>query len=269
MATPKVIEFRSNPNGRDFVCGDIHGCFATVEAALEELGYCPQRDRVFSLGDLIDYGPRSADALEWIQSRFAGTVRGNHEDMMLDFLRIGARMGNDGGAWRMHWASGWFPAWGGRAREGTREQRAAWRTALEALPYALTIHLPSGGRVGLLHGQGPLHLSADTDWDAVCRHIDHRWDRHGAWLAMWARPDVRCPTPHDPLLPPGITGVDYVCHGHDPGPEPGWTARRMLCIDTGVHWPELGQLTIAELKPNAPRLHRFARVDVLPKAPEP
>ena len=42
----------------------------------------------------------------------------------------------------------------------------------------------------------------------------------------------------------------------------------MLCIDTGVHWPELGQLTIAELQAGAPRLHQFPRVDVLPEPPE-
>ena len=39
----------------------------------------------------------------------------------------------------------------------------------------------------------------------------------------------------------------------------------VLCIDTGVHWPELWHLTIAELRPGTPQLHRLARVDVLPQ----
>lgn len=61
-------------------------------------------------------------------------------------------------------------------------------------------------------------------------------------------------------------GVDYVCHGHDPGPEPGWTTRGTLCIDTGVHVPQMGHLTLAELRPGAPVLHSFERVDsVLPE----
>ena len=56
--------------------GDIHGCFDTAEAGLAELRHDAQRDRLFSLGDRIDYGPRSADALEWMQSRFTVIVRG-------------------------------------------------------------------------------------------------------------------------------------------------------------------------------------------------
>ena len=107
-----------NTRGRDFVLGDVHGCFDTVETALGALSYDSQRDRLFSVGDLIDYGPRSADALEWIRERFTATARGNHEDMMLDFLVLGVRMSNDGGVWRAHWASGWFPSWGGRGRKG-------------------------------------------------------------------------------------------------------------------------------------------------------
>ena len=56
-----------------------------------------------SLGELIDYGPRSADALEWMQSRFTGIVRGNHEDVMREFLVLGVKMsGNDSGASRLY-----------------------------------------------------------------------------------------------------------------------------------------------------------------------
>lgn len=251
-----------NAADRDFVAGDIHGCFSTLEAALAELHFEPERDRLFSLGDLIDYGTRSADALEWMHSRFTATVRGNHEDMMLDYLRIGARMHNDGGAWRLHWASSWFPD----SSTPESEQRKAWRRALEALPFTLTVALPDGGRVGLVHGYAglvrPVH---DLDWDDLCTLIAR--DRHAAWGAMWTRPTARWRSRTDPRLPPGIAGVDYVCHGHDPGPAPAWSARGMLCIDTGVHVPGLGHLTIAELHPRAPVLHSFERIDIL--LPEP
>ena len=87
-----VIEFEPNTSGREFVCGDIHGCFDTVEHALEELHYHPLRDRLFALGDLIDYGQRSEDALEWIESRFTATVRGNHQQSMLDWLLAHGRV---------------------------------------------------------------------------------------------------------------------------------------------------------------------------------
>ena len=39
----------------------------------------------------------------------------------------------------------------------------------------------------------------------------------------------------------------------------------VLRIDTGVHRPERRRLTIAELQPGTPQLHRFARVDLLPQ----
>lgn len=102
-----MLTIEANAAGREFVLGDVHGCFDTVEAALDELAYKPDWDRLFSLGDLIDFGPRSADALKWMTSRLTNAVRGNHEDMMLDYLRIRSRLHNCGG-WRRHPTSVWF-----------------------------------------------------------------------------------------------------------------------------------------------------------------
>ena len=50
-----------NRRGRDFVVGDIHGHFETMRHALAELKI-DERDRVFSLGDLVDRGPDSFQA---------------------------------------------------------------------------------------------------------------------------------------------------------------------------------------------------------------
>ena len=56
-----VVEIPANGRGgRDFVFDDIHGCFATVEQALEALDYDPGRDRLFSVGDLIDRAREAA-----------------------------------------------------------------------------------------------------------------------------------------------------------------------------------------------------------------
>ena len=135
MTTVPRPTFAPNGDGRDLVLGDVHGCFDTVEGALGRLAYDAGRDRLFSLGDLIDHGARSADALEWIQTHLTATVRGNHEDMMLDYLRIAARLHNDGGAWRHSPGSDWFPTSTGD------EERQAWRAALEALPLTVTVQL--------------------------------------------------------------------------------------------------------------------------------
>ena len=84
-----IVTHRANPRGRDFVVGDVHGHFDTPEHARDALAFDPERDRLFSVGDLIDRGPRSADALEWLRSGRILAVRGNHEQMMIDALERG------------------------------------------------------------------------------------------------------------------------------------------------------------------------------------
>ena len=43
-----------NQVGRDFVVGDVHGCFRTLEVALLEIEFDPIRDRLFGVGDLVN-----------------------------------------------------------------------------------------------------------------------------------------------------------------------------------------------------------------------
>ena len=74
---------RANPCGRDLVVGDVHGCFRTLDRALCELRFDAVSDRLFGVGDLVDLGPHSAEALVWIESRFEAVVMGNHERPLL------------------------------------------------------------------------------------------------------------------------------------------------------------------------------------------
>ena len=55
-----------NDKGRDLVVGDVHGHFAPLRRALAELEVA-EHDRVFSLGDLVDRGPDSFQAKEWME----------------------------------------------------------------------------------------------------------------------------------------------------------------------------------------------------------
>ena len=48
--------------------GDVHGEFHALEAMLASVGFLPECDRLFALGDLIDRGPRSVDAVAWMES---------------------------------------------------------------------------------------------------------------------------------------------------------------------------------------------------------
>jgi serine/threonine protein phosphatase 1 len=80
--------FHKNETGRDFVCGDIHGCFDELEHELKNIRFNESCDRLFCVGDLIDRGPRSKDALLYYKKDWFHTVQGNHERNFSHFYGI-------------------------------------------------------------------------------------------------------------------------------------------------------------------------------------
>ena len=86
---------------RIFVVGDIHGCPDEPEILLNhlenEFGLAVGDVLVF-LGDYIDRGPNSKAVIDLMldyKRRFpkARFLKGNHEDMLMDFLGFGGRLG--------------------------------------------------------------------------------------------------------------------------------------------------------------------------------
>ena len=137
MLTPT---FPINDYGRDFVVGDIHGCFRTLERAVAHVKFAPTRDRLFGVGDLVNRGPHSAQALTWLEQHFAAVTRGNHEHWLLDWFKarlLGARPRS--APWQ-------------RAIDPSAYQR--WCDALSAMPLAVTIETRYGA-VGVVHAQTP------------------------------------------------------------------------------------------------------------------
>lgn len=65
------------------VIGDIHGCLLTLKALIAKF---PKDQEFVFVGDLIDRGPRSAEVVKFIRENGYKTVRGNHEQMMVDAL---------------------------------------------------------------------------------------------------------------------------------------------------------------------------------------
>ena len=67
-----------------WVLGDVHGYYNTLESLLKSLEL-KRDDVVVLLGDLIDRGPRSAHVVKYVrESENTHTIRGNHEQMMID-----------------------------------------------------------------------------------------------------------------------------------------------------------------------------------------
>ena len=143
MSFTRVIGI--NRAGRDFVVGDVHGCFRTLERALPELAFDPEHDRLFGVGDLVNRGPRSEEALVWLEDRFHAVTLGNHERPYLDWFRaklLGSR----------ERASGWL-------RKVDCADYERWFRAIDRMPLALTIET-AHGPVGVIHAQVP-----DPVWD--------------------------------------------------------------------------------------------------------
>ena len=168
-----TIRVRENPAaGRDFVVGDVHGEFPTLERLLAQVEFAPERDRVFALGDLVDRGPRSIDALAWMETgRIALSVRGNHEQMLLKRIELAETYPGEH-TWAMH---RWF------VRDVERADWGRWKDVLRAMPIAATVRTRAGA-IGLVHA-----TPTTRHWDTMLAQLD-AGDTDTMWLAIGSIP---------------------------------------------------------------------------------
>lgn len=140
--TELVQRFERNIAGKDYVVGDIHGCFTRLADELERIGFRANVDRLFSVGDLVDRGPESEQSIEWLNHSWFHPVRGNHEDMAIRFpegnMDVGKYAAN-GGAWNI----GLQPY-----------ESLAFSDAFNNLPVAIQVET-STGTVGIVHADCP------------------------------------------------------------------------------------------------------------------
>ena len=67
------------------VVGDIHGCFDTFKELEKQF---PDDATISLVGDLVDRGPKSMDVVQHVINKRYDCVRGNHEQMMIDYFRL-------------------------------------------------------------------------------------------------------------------------------------------------------------------------------------
>jgi len=188
-------QFDANPQGRDFVLGDLHGCYAVLQTALAKVGFDKTRDRLFSVGDLVDRGPDSLACLELLNEPWFFAVQGNHENMMMG----GIKAGKNTPPWQ-----GWMDnggSWYVKLTATELERLGQLLPQVARLPITCIITTRSGYRIGISHAQPPI-----MDWSNL--NETSRLTGDEIWRAMWGRTYVREKTKAV------VAGVDVTFHGH-------------------------------------------------------
>ena len=222
---PLVARFARNPLGRDLIVGDVHGHFSKLASALDAVAFDPVRDRLFSVGDLVDRGPESDHALDWLAQPWFFAISGNHEDMAirwpLGFMFADNYMQN-GGAWNI---------------ANPPDARREFAAAFAAMPVAIELET-DGGLVGIVHAecQGP-------SWPSFIEALEDpalsksRRD-HLISYAQWSRDRI------DNRITDKVDGVRAVVVGHTPV-DRATVLGNVHFIDT-KGWREGGHFTLLD-----------------------
>lgn len=169
-----IKSFAINSEGRDFVVGDIHGMFRALDYKLIEVGFNPEVDRLFSVGDLVDRGPDSIEFDRWLQKPWFHAVKGNHEQMMVDAVGEYEDTSNPN-AGRLHYINGGDWLYG----LPTVEQQC-YAVIGDDLPLAIEVETRHG-LVGIVHAECPLQ-----DWN-LFKGLFESNEHYFTQIALWSR----------------------------------------------------------------------------------
>lgn len=218
-----VKRFERNTKGRDFVMGDLHGMFAKLADALDRVEFDESADRLFSVGDLVDRGPDSDEAIELLAEPWFHAVRGNHEQMLIDFYAHGhgdgcespERYVRNGGAWYF---------------DLSEQGKADFFRELSNLPYVIEIDTPAG-KIGIVHAECPT-----PEWDVLIALVEGG-NQDVLLPLLWSRNRIH---KQDQSV---IAGVKMIVCGHVALEKAGHLGNHFF-IDTGAYFND-GRLTLA------------------------
>lgn len=240
MKIPMISKTVTVPDTSEvFFVGDIHGGYDYLLQALDLAGFDPDKDYLFSVGDLIDRGPDNLKVL----AKFIYDNTGRYHAVMGNHDAFAANPYEDRYCWIMNggsWAIDLCP----------EELEPIQEDIRQALPIFIKV-LHRGKTYGVVHGGFTPHFEKSgldfsiPDWNDTVEHLEscarrftntmslwdkvypYLWDREAI---KWVMHFLESKDPHDRI--PGVDGVDYVVHGHTPTKQPLRFANRVW-IDTG------------------------------------
>lgn len=224
--SPRIKRYGLNTKGRDLAVGDIHGHFTRLRAALDAIGFNPEVDRLFSVGDLVDRGPESHLALEWLQKPYFHCVQGNHEQMAIMAATTGINTEiyhQNGGSWFM---------------TKTANEQKEFAQAFSDLPIAIEVETPDG-LVGLVHADCPFDHWYTLRIELELANTGTLHDRAVLDCCQWSRERIR----NDDAR--GVDGIKAVVCGHTPLRAAALLGN-VFFIDTGG-WRSEGYFTLLNL----------------------
>lgn len=136
--------FKENTVGRDFVVGDLHGSFDLLLNFLNHVKFDESKDRMFSVGDLIDRGPDSPSCLFLLNMPWFYSVKANHEQLMEDWMT-----GGPTGSWWRPNGGGWYDL----LTEQDRTEVNNMLPQIQNLPWSLTVELPNDKLFHVIHAE--------------------------------------------------------------------------------------------------------------------
>ena len=223
--------FPINHTGRDFVVGDIHGMFSSLEKLLENISFDPCIDRVFSVGDMIDRGKESYRVSEFLDYPWFHSIMGNHESMLLD-----ARVSEHNlHSWTKYNGGAWW-------KELSKEEQDNIHNKISKLPYLFEIETAIGS-VGVAHAD----LPSDRNWVDIVKTISNDYELKQ--YTLWSRLRHKKMKVQNSTSP--VEGIQLVVMGHTPHKEP-LHIENVFYIDTGATYTDnknLASLTLLQVHP--------------------
>lgn len=206
-----------------YVISDIHGYLSRMFDVLEQAHFDWDNDELYVLGDIIDRGPESVEALIWAMEEAPRNIHfllGNHEDMAYTALKT---IQDDSDICNFLYLNPWSWNGGVHTLYDLREERgsnfchkaARW---IEKLPLYYTLNV-NGMKILLVHAgicTGGIRMLSDDfikdgrdEWVDI-PSIGEVWSQHLLWVReRWFMDKIAYP-------------YDYIIFGHSPTTMKWW-----------------------------------------------